>query len=515
MSHGRGTPGLLFLISNLRVGWCEVQDMQQEKRVIQLTTKSGTQEAQAPGEHSPWQVLVVDDDPDVIAITRLNLRNFSFAGRSLELISATSNSEAKEILLAAPGFALGIIDVVMETDDAGLQLVKFIREDLGDRQIRLVIRTGQPGHAPERYVIDNFDIDDYKEKSDLSAQKLYTTVRSALKSYRDLVAIDLARTGLETILQSAPHMYLHSLDSFEAFYSGVFTQILGLCHLDVGSKVKISNGFLATFDKDEIVIKAKIGEIPGNKKISMDQKNLSATETLIPLKIQEHPIGLLYLEHAQPLDPLALHLIQIFTGQVAVALQVLHAQLDLRKAHASAIQMLSEAAEAKDAETGEHINRIVDLTRRLSLAMGILPEMAEEFAVASQLHDVGKIGIPDNILNKPGPLDAKEFAIIKTHPRIGAMIIKDEKHFRTARDIALYHHEKWDGSGYPEGLRGEAIPLSARIVSVVDVFDALVSRRPYKKAWSNQEAIAEICRLQGTGFDPVVVEAFSRMMASQ
>ncbi|GAB0055817.1 3'3'-cGAMP-specific phosphodiesterase 2 [Candidatus Magnetaquicoccaceae bacterium FCR-1] len=487
--------------------------MPAEKRILHLSAKSPAATTD-PGALPPWLVLVVDDDADVIAVTRLNLRQFQFAGRRLSLVAASSAQEARTLLEDTPGgFALALIDVVMESDDAGLLLVRHIRETLGDRKIRLIIRTGQPGLAPERYVIDHFDIDDYKEKSELSAQKLYTTVRSALKSYRDLTTIDMARQGLEAILGAAPRMYLHPLDSFEEFYSGVFTQILGLCHLGAHSEVRIANGFLALFNKDDITIKAAVGDVRLDSSPATLRENFTPTETVIPLRIRDETIGMLYLEHGQPLDPLALHLLRIFTGQVCVALQSLRMQMELRQAHRSAIQMLSEAAEAKDANTGEHIQRIVALTRRLSLALGLSPDLAEQYAQASQLHDIGKIGIPDQILNKPGPLDRDEFSRIATHSAIGGTIIKDGKNFGIAREIALYHHEKWDGSGYPEGLRGEAIPLSARIVSVVDVFDALTHCRPYKGPWSVAEAVAEIRRLSGASFDPRVVEAFERLHA--
>ncbi|MBF0180696.1 MAG: DUF3369 domain-containing protein [Magnetococcales bacterium] len=486
--------------------------MEPVKKTLQLKAKLIRRQEEAVAGPSPWRVLVVDDEEDVIAITRLNLRTFTFGGRPLELVSANSGAEAKRILQEQSGFALGLVDVVMETDDAGLQLVRFIREELGDRMIRLVIRTGQPGLAPERYVIDHFDIDDYKEKSELSAQKLYTTVRSALKSFRDLTTIDMARKGLETILAAAPRIYLHPLDSFEDFYSGVFTQILGLGHLGMGSRVTISNGYLALFSREEIVIKAKVGEVAEAKRVRVERERISATETILPLEDGGQPLGMLYLEHPQPLDPLAVDLLRIFTGQVCVALQGLQARMELRRAHHAAIRMLADAAEAKDAETGRHIQRIVALTRHLALALGLSVEEAEEVAAASQLHDVGKIGTPDAILNKPGFLNVHERNVIQEHARLGGAIIKDDN-FQLARQIALYHHEKWDGSGYPEGLRGEAIPLAARVVAVVDVFDALVHRRPYKEAWPVEEALTEIRRQSGVAFDPLVVERFLDLVA--
>jgi putative two-component system response regulator len=134
----------------------------------------------------------------------------------------------------------------------------------------------------------------------------------------------------------------------------------------------------------------------------------------------------------------------------------------------------------------------------------------EDIFSAAPMHDVGKIGIPDAILRKPGRLDEDEMRVMRTHPEIGARIIGDhaEGMLAMARRIALYHHEKWDGSGYPQGLAGEAIPLEARIVAVADVFDALTSTRPYKRAWSFDDAVAFLQAESGRHFDPALVEAF-------
>ncbi len=142
-------------------------------------------------------MLIVDDEPDVHEITRIALKGFRFDGKILELISAYSAEQAKEILHSDPSFSAALIDVVMETEEAGLDLVRFIREEMGLSHIRLIVRTGQPGKAPERYVIDHFDIDDYKEKTDLTTLKMYTMSRSSIKSYRDILTIEANRTELE------------------------------------------------------------------------------------------------------------------------------------------------------------------------------------------------------------------------------------------------------------------------------------------------------------------------------
>lgn len=148
-------------------------------------------------ESKNWKMLIVDDEPDVHEITRIALKGFTFDGKKLELVSAYSAEEAKKILQDDNDFAAAVIDVVMETEEAGLDLVRFIREEMRLAHIRLIVRTGQPGKAPEQFVIDNFDIDDYKEKTDLSALKMHTMVRSSIKSYRDILTIEKNRAELD------------------------------------------------------------------------------------------------------------------------------------------------------------------------------------------------------------------------------------------------------------------------------------------------------------------------------
>lgn len=144
-----------------------------------------------------WKVLIVDDEPEVHAVTKLALSDFSFQGKNLEFISAYSGREAKEMLAKHTDAAIVLLDVVMESDDAGLLVARYIREELHNHYVRIILRTGQPGQAPERQVIVNYDINDYKSKTELTAQKLFTVVMSSLRSYRDILAIDHSRQGLE------------------------------------------------------------------------------------------------------------------------------------------------------------------------------------------------------------------------------------------------------------------------------------------------------------------------------
>jgi HD-GYP domain-containing protein (c-di-GMP phosphodiesterase class II) len=177
------------------------------------------------------------------------------------------------------------------------------------------------------------------------------------------------------------------------------------------------------------------------------------------------------------------------------------------------IQRLAQAIDSRDAETGEHTYRIAVLCRRLALELGWKPAAAESLMHASVAHDVGKIGISDSILLKAGPLDSDEWETMKAHTEIGARLLtgSDNPLLQMAETIARTHHEWWDGHGYPRGLRGEEIPIEGRMCAVVDVYDALLSKRSYKDAWRVDDVLAELERGSGTQFDPAVVSAFLRL----
>nr|WP_314542116.1 HD domain-containing phosphohydrolase [uncultured Massilia sp.] len=183
---------------------------------------------------------------------------------------------------------------------------------------------------------------------------------------------------------------------------------------------------------------------------------------------------------------------------------------ELRASRLEIVQRLGLAAEYKDNETGLHVIRMSHFSRILGLAAGMTEAEADDLLHAAPMHDVGKIGIPDSILQKPGPLDPDEWKIMQSHATIGAEIIGQHERgvLALARQIALTHHEKWDGSGYPNGLVGEQIPLVGRICAIADVFDALTSVRPYKKAWTEEEAVDFMVRQKGKHFDPALVDLF-------
>jgi putative two-component system response regulator len=187
---------------------------------------------------------------------------------------------------------------------------------------------------------------------------------------------------------------------------------------------------------------------------------------------------------------------------------------ELRASRLEIVQRLGLAAEYKDNETGLHVIRMSHFARILGLAAGMTEAEADDLLHAAPMHDVGKIGIPDRVLLKPGPLAPDEWKIMQSHAQIGAEIIGVHDHgvLALARNIALTHHEKWDGTGYPNGLAGKDIPLEGRICAIADVFDALTSVRPYKKAWTESEALDFLVKQKGKHFDPVLVDLFLAQM---
>ena len=201
----------------------------------------------------------------------------------------------------------------------------------------------------------------------------------------------------------------------------------------------------------------------------------------------------------------------MYQAERARARELEAAQDALRDNYLATVRTLAFIVEAKDSSTREHLERTHDYARALARVVMAGEEVSDELSYGFLLHDVGKVGIPESILCKPGPLTDEEYEVMKTHPLIGVQIVAPIQFLGTAVDVIRCHHERWDGRGYPDGLAGEGIPLGARIFSVCDTFDAMTSDRPYRRALPFDAAVEEIDRCRGTQFDPTVVDAFVEM----
>ncbi|RJF37215.1 MULTISPECIES: response regulator [Pseudoalteromonas] len=477
-----------------------------------------------------WKVIVVDDEPEVHAVTKLALSDFEFQDKRLEFISAYSGEEAKQVIQQHPDAAIVLLDVVMETDDAGLKVAKFIRETAKNNHIRIILRTGQPGQAPERQVIVNYDINDYKSKTELTAQKLFTVVMSSLRSYRDILSIEQSRQGLEKIIKASRDIF--STHSLESFIEGVMQQLTSL--LGTVDQAMYATSLVASNPLDnqkKLVVFSGSGEFERSEGKAIEDvlsdEQLQACQQALSEKTIVYRENYLFAyccsecNHnsmlfisgiPKHLTDTQRHLIEIFSQNVQLAYENVQLQSEIEATQQELVFRLSEALEQRSTETGNHVKRVSHICYELAMGYGLTKREAELIRLAAPLHDVGKVGIPDAILNKPGPLTDEEWAIMQQHAEKGHLILKDSNRdiVNTGAIIALSHHERWDGSGYPKGLKGEDIPIAGRIVALADVFDALRHKRCYKEPWSLDDVVKEINSQQGKQFDPKLIDVFNQ-----
>ena len=471
-----------------------------------------------------WKVLIVDDEPQIHLMTKTVLRNFRFDDKPLHFLSAYNSEETKKILEEEDDIALILLDVVMETDDAGLKLVKYIRENLENYLTRIILRTGQPGQAPERQVITDYEINDYKEKIDLTSSRLFIAIVKSLKSYQTLKQmrqineeLEQSRLCFSQLIEASSKLF--AVRDLDTFYSELTAQVPTL----LGP-----------------VVNAMVADIPTGKILAAGGKwrektGLHMNEVLNPslLKEIDYPqerslVGngdkhfvcrfnsaretdyRLIIDGIEGCPEDSEKLLEVFCGNANIVFSNLVLEEDALATQSEMIELLGDVVENRSQELQGHVHRVSDYAVFLARKAGIPEEDIVILKNAVPMHDIGKIGIVDSILLKPGKLSEEEYAIMKTHTTIGYEILKfsSYKLFQMAAIIAREHHEQWDGNGYPRGLSGEDIHILGRITCLVDVFDALTSDRVYRKAWTFDRTMEYIREGRGKNFDPHLVDLF-------
>lgn len=471
-----------------------------------------------------WKVIIADDEQEVHRVTRMVLGDFEFDGKGLEFLSAYNAGEAKELINKHPDAALILLDVVMDEEDSGLRVIKYIRDVLKNKSMRIILRTGQPGQAPEKMVIMDYDINDYKEKTELTAQKLFTTMVASLRSYRDIRVIENNKQGLEEIIKSSATIF--ELQSMKKFASGVLTQLTSI--LNLNKTAIYCNSLAARKEPDDIYILAATGDYSAtdNRKISevLSSHVLEYIEESFRDReskfYEDHFVCyfqsksameyVIYFEGSKKLSEWDRYLIEIYSVNVSIAFENINLNEEMENTQKEIIFTMGEIAETRSKETGYHVKRVAEYSKLLALKYGLPEEEAEILRLASPMHDVGKVAIADAILNKPGKLTPEEFEIMKTHAILGYTMLKhsNRRIISAAAIIAHQHHERYNGSGYPHGLKGDRIHIYGRITAIADVFDALCSERVYKRAWDLPQVLDYIASERGEHFDPALVELF-------
>ncbi|NQZ29858.1 MAG: DUF3369 domain-containing protein [Oceanospirillaceae bacterium] len=481
-------------------------------------------EAEVGPEVAPWKVLIVDDDEGVHAITKSVLKNQEIDGRGLKFYSAFSGGEAIELLGSIDDIAVVFLDVVMETNEAGLEACRRIREELKNDLVRIILRTGQPGSAPENEVIIKYRINDYKEKTDLTASKLFSCVVTAIRSYQDLINLEQSKQGLRKVIEATKT--ITKKKSIGMFLEGILDQLVFIldasespvttersscytiaCEADnrytimssMGNRVLLTNSFSdLTMDVQAIITDCH------REESNIIRDNLYAGY----FHFGKDHAYIFCLAGSHELQEIDKNLLNIFAGNINIALENLFLNEEIINTQKELIEKLGEVVEKRSSEASQHVKRVAEFSYLLAQDYGLNETDAKLLNSASPMHDIGKVGIPDAILLKPGKLTEEEFEVMKTHAQIGYEIFNssDRSLLKAAALIAIDHHEKWDGSGYPNGKKGEEIHIYGRITAVSDVFDALYHHRCYKPAWPIEKIVELFTEQKGIHFDPELVD---------
>ncbi|MBU1438808.1 MAG: DUF3369 domain-containing protein, partial [Gammaproteobacteria bacterium] len=337
----------------------------------------------------PWKVLVIDDDESIHQITTLVLRGFSFENRPIELIHAFSGREAFTLLEQQTDIAVAIVDVVMETNHAGLDLVKSIRGVLKQHQIRLILRTGQPGEAPEESVIRDYDINDYKNKTEVTAIKLKTLLYSALRSYRDICIIDSNKKGLEKIIASTVSFL--ECESLTEFASNILAQaahLLGLDHQQIyccaatgnPKQPELSLDIIAATGHDTNLHKILPADVVEKlTKVHQLKQSYQGEDYFVGFFTTSRGLeNFLYVSKDSKFDQVDHHLLSYFASNIAVAYENIRLRELIKESQRELSYILGEAVERRSKETGSHVKRVANFSFLLAQQYGLSAYEAEK-----------------------------------------------------------------------------------------------------------------------------------------
>lgn len=481
-----------------------------------------------------YKILISDDEEEVHNITKILLKNFRFEGKGVEFFDAYSGAETIEILSKNDDIAIIFLDVVMEENYSGLKVVKYIRDTLKNSTVRIILRTGQPGEAPEEEIIRKYDINDYRLKTELTAKRLLTSLYTAMRSYRDLIRLKQYQEGLEKIIKASSNMFKNN--SMDEFLTCILDELSSFTS-DKNDAIYLrttqpspSNGFITVSDSSNSIIIAATGQFEQyiGKKISTITE-LSEIHNHLELinngepakKVIKVSNGFLICNYSNrtannyvfiqgKVESFDFDMINLFLSNFSIALDNFMLNNQLNDTQKEFVYALADTAETHFEETGSHIKRISNMMYNFALVNNFSYHEAERLKLSSTMHDLGKVSIPDKVLKKPGKFTEEEFNLMKNHSQMGYNILSgsDVAILRSAAEIALNHHEKFNGEGYPNKLVGRNIPLNARMMAIVDVYDAMTHKRCYKDAFSQEDTLKYIEGNSGTHFDPALVSIF-------
>lgn len=451
------------------------------------------------------------------------LSNIKFNNMYLETTSLNLVADCKKFIGSNPDIALIIIDLNDDENEIiyRLGVIDYVRNILKNKTTRIILKgTFSEKKDLTTYAL-KYNINGFINNDALDNDSVTACILTCLRGFQDLYAMNKNRKGLEQIIKSSSTLF--RTQSMKKLASMVLNQLSSII------STKPLSSFMLTKSQNNFYFLSgtgKYGSHPIKNSIPSDivEKLYEATSFgknryfdnyfIVFLGENQTNQNIIYFEISQPLSSITIDLIEIFCTNISAAINSMYLNEELETTEKELIFTLGEISEARSRETGHHVKRVAEYSKILALNYGLSQKEAEIIRMASPMHDVGKLAIPDSILNKPAKLTKEEFEIMKTHSRIGYEMLKksNKRLMKSASIIALEHHEKYDGTGYPYGLAGEDIHLYGRITAVADVFDALGSERVYKKSWELNKIINHFKEESGHHFDPKLVKIFFKSL---
>lgn len=478
-----------------------------------------------------WKILVLCENMEIPKKLEENLKNQKFRNQEFKIIHATNFSQCKEIIVNNKDIAIALLDfsfAVSHDSSSIFDIIDFIRGYQDNSFLKIVVFSNDEKCELSLDLIESYDINDFRYVKEIISKNYIFSIIFLLKTYTSLVAMEYSKRGHSKIIEYSQNINDFKInDDFGTVLLFRIYSLLGLSGRDINYKTnpsivatKINNDYkiIAANGIYKNYINCNIKDIiyPSSynlihKMLYSDSSYVYFNDSLflhVSSKSGNHQI--IIIDSIKDLSPVDINLLDTFCKNISITLDNLYLNKEIETTQKEIIYTLGEISEARSKETGNHVKRVSEYARVLAHKYGLPKADCESIALASPMHDVGKLAIPDSILNKPAKLTSEEFEIMKTHSLVGYEMLKNsnKRLLKIASIIALQHHEKYDGTGYPYGLRDEEIHIFGRIIAVADVFDALGSDRAYKQAW-DLDSILDLFREQrGKHFDPILVDIF-------
>lgn len=437
----------------------------------------------------------------------------------LNINNSYSIEECKLFILNNPDTALIIIDAPQTSYE--LQVIDYIRNTIKNKTVQIILKGTFCENNPCSILAAKHNINVFLNNNLLNDDMIITSVISCLKNFQDLRDINESKSGLEQVMKSSSMIL--GFQSTKKFASRVLIELSSLVYSKNNPAPNKVSCFMASISNGKLSVLCGFGKYSyGIIKNNIPSKIVNQINEVVRYKkskyFDDHFIiylngendHIIYFENYSPLSTISTELIEVFSTNIAATLTSMCLNTEIENTEKELIFTLGEISEARSRETSHHVKRVAEYSKVLALMYGLPEKEAEIIRLASPMHDVGKLAIPDSILNKPGKLTAEEFQVMKNHSRIGYEMLKNsnKRLMKSAAIIALEHHEKYNGTGYPYRLSGDEIHIYGRITAIADVFDALDSKRVYKDAWELSDILALFRKERGEHFDPKLVDIF-------